>query len=231
MTAVVRERASARGAGVGTFVLVGGVPGAGKSTALARVAGCRPGVRVLDSEAARRDLRGRVPRRVPYAVYRPVVHVQHLAGVVRAVLSGPGRGAGCGDGGGSSIDGVDGVDDGARVLVVHDPATSRARRWWWARLARRAGWRPVLVMVDVGRGEALSGQEARGRVVRARAFARHWRRWAAQRAGLVAVSGGSVPYRGWAQVHVVGRRQAVAALVGVVDEADEAAPVRAGRAR
>jgi len=220
MTAVVRERATSRSAGVGTFVLVGGVPGAGKSTALARVAGCRPGVRVLDSEAARRDLRGRVARGVPYGVYRPVVHVRHLAGVVRAVLSGPGCGVGCADGAGSG-------DDGAGVLVVHDPATSRARRWWWARLARRAGWRPVLVMVDVGRGEALSGQEARGRVVRARAFARHWRRWAAQRAGLVAVSGGSAPYRGWAQVHVVGRRQAVAALVGVVDEA----PVRAGDAR
>ena len=83
-------------------------------------------------------------------------------------------------------------------------------------------------MVDVGRGEALSGQEARGRVVRARAFARHWRRWAAQRAGLVAVAAGSAPYRGWSQVHVVGRRRAVPVLVGVVDAA---APVRAGGAR
>jgi len=204
MTAVV-ERAPVRGVGAGTFVLVGGVPGAGKSTALARVAGLRPGVRVLDSEAARRDLRGRVPRGVPYAVYRPVVHVRHLAGVVRAVLRGSG----------------DGVDDGAGVLVVHDPATSRVRRWWWACLARRAGWRPVLVMVDVGRGEALSGQEARGRVVRSRAFARHWRRWAAQRAGLVAVSGGAagVPAGGWSEVHVVGRTRAVSALVGVVDAA------------
>jgi len=224
MTAVVRERATASGAGAGTFVLVGGVPGAGKSTALARVAGCRPGVRVLDSEAARRDLRRRVPRGIPYAVYRPVVHVRHLAGVVRAVLTGPGCGGDCADGGGRS----GGVDDGAGVLVVHDPATSRVRRWWWARLARRAGWRPVLVMVDVGRGEALSGQEARGRVVRARAFARHWRRWAAQRAGLVAVAAGSAPYRGWSQVHVVGRRRAVPVLVGVVDAA---APVRAGGAR
>ncbi|MCZ2264009.1 AAA family ATPase [Isoptericola sp. QY 916] len=204
MTTVVRERSAVRAAGVATFVLVGGVPGAGKSTALARVAGCRSGVRVLDSEAARRDLRGRVPRGVPYAVYRPVVHVRHLAGVVRAVLGGP--------------------RDGAGVLVVHDPATSRVRRWWWACLARRAGWRPVLVMVDVGRGEALSGQEARGRVVRGRAFARHWRRWAAQRAGLVAESGGSRegPADGWSQVRVVGRGEAVSVLVGVVDAASPA---------
>ncbi|MFE5291587.1 AAA family ATPase [Isoptericola sp. NPDC056618] len=203
MTVVVRERATACDAGVGTFVLVGGVPGAGKSTALARVAGCRPGVRVLDSEAARRDLRGRVPRGVPYGVYRPVVHVRHLAGVVRAVLGGPRERGGEG------------------VLVVHDPATSRVRRWWWACLARRAGWRPVLVMVDVGRGEALSGQEARGRVVRGRAFARHWRRWAAQRAGLLAASGGSREgsAAGWSQVHVVGRGEAVSVLVGVVDAA------------
>ncbi|MEU2201139.1 AAA family ATPase [Isoptericola sp. NPDC019482] len=190
-----------RRSAMGTFVLVGGVPGAGKSTALAWVAGLRPGVRVLDSEVVRRDLRGRVPRGVPYAVYRPVVHVRHLAGVVRAVLGGP--------------------LDGAAVLVVHDPATSRMRRWWWACLARRAGWRPVLVMVDVGRGEALSGQESRGRVVRSRAFVRHWRRWAAQRAGLVAASGGSREgsAAGWSQVHVVGRGEAVPVLVGVVDAA------------
>lgn len=219
MTAVVRERATASVvgsvAGARTFVLVGGVPGAGKSTALARVAACRPGVRVLDSDAARRELRGRVPRGVPYAVYRPVVHVRHLAGVVRAVLRGPGCGGDC-------ADGVDGVDDGARVLVVHDP-TSRVRRWWWECLARRAGWRPVLVMVDVGRSEALSGQETRGRVVRARAFARHWRRWAAQRAELARGAAG-----GWSEVHVVGRSQAVSALLGVVDAA---VPVRGRSAR
>ncbi|MEL7974987.1 AAA family ATPase [Isoptericola sp. F-RaC21] len=201
----MHERATACDDGAGSFVLVGGVPGAGKSTALAGVAG-RAGIRVLDSEAARRDLRARVPRGVPYAVYRPVVHVRHLAGVVRAVLGGP--------------------RDGARVLVVHDPATSRVRRWWWACLARRAGWRPVLVMVDVGRTEALEGQEARGRVVRAGAFARHWRRWAAQRAGLVAAAGG--PAGGWARVHVVGRREAVPSLVGVVEAA---APVRGRGAR
>lgn len=203
MTTVAVERSVVRAPRGATFVLVGGVPGAGKSTALARVAGWRPGVRVLDSEVARRDLRGRVPGVVPYAVYRPVVHVRHLAGVVRAVLRSP--------------------RDGAGVLVVHDPATSRVRRWWWACLARRAGWRPVLVMVDVGRGEALSGQEARGRVVRSRAFERHWRRWEAQRAELARGAAA-----GWSQVHVVGRSQAVSALLGVVDAA---VPVRGRGAR
>jgi predicted kinase len=200
MTAAVQERAAVREAAGTAFVLVGGVPGAGKSTALAWVAGLRPGVRVLDSESARRAVRGRVPRGVPYAVYRPVVHGWHLWGVVRAVLAGPSAEA---------------RRDGAGVLVVHDPATSRARRRWWAWVARRAGWRPVLVMVDAGRAEALSGQEARGRRVRARAFARHWRRWAAQRAGLLAASGG--PADGWSQVRVVGRGQAVGALLGAVD--------------
>ncbi|MCK9793584.1 ATP-binding protein [Isoptericola sp. 4D.3] len=196
-------RAAGRADEGATFVLVGGVPGAGKSTALAWVSGLRPGVRVLDSEQARRGLRARVPRRVPYAVYRPVVHAWHVWGVVRTVLAGP---SGWGSGG---------IGDGAGALVVHDPATSAARRRWWAWLARRGGWRPVLVMVDVERAEALSGQVARGRVVRSKAFARHWGRWAAQRERLVSVAGGADG--GWEQVCVVERAGAAGAVLSVVD--------------
>src|SRR5919107_1001908 len=67
-------------------VIVGGIPGAGKTTFLARTV--RPGdARVLDSAQVRRRLRARLGRRVPYALYRPLVHVIHLLRVWRALAA------------------------------------------------------------------------------------------------------------------------------------------------
>src|SRR5215218_6689115 len=68
----------------GAAVIVGGIPGAGKTTFLARTV--RPGdARVLDSAQVRRALRARLGRRVPYALNRPVVHAVHLLQVWRAL--------------------------------------------------------------------------------------------------------------------------------------------------
>lgn len=61
------------------MIVVGGVPGAGKSTAILRYLGV-PGVRVLDPDRVRRTLRGRA-----------AVHAVHQALVWGTVLLGPRR--------------------------------------------------------------------------------------------------------------------------------------------
>jgi predicted kinase len=142
------------------LVVLGGVPGAGKSTVLRRLRR-RPGVRVLDPDGHRDALRRNVGRVVPYRAYRPVVHTLHAVDVLGALLLGPRR--------------TDGV------LVVHDPATRPRRTTALLRLARARGWRPALVFVDTPREAALAGQHARGRVLASRSFDGHWRRWSQQR--------------------------------------------------
>lgn len=174
------------------LVLVGGVPGAGKSTLLARVADDRPGARVLDPDAHRRRMAALLPG-VPYRLCRPVVHTLHAVDTLRAVLRGPAA-----------------YPDG--VLFVHDPATRSGRREALARLARWCGWQPVLVLVDVPRQAALDGQVERGRVVRARSFARHWERSAAQRSGLADAVATRRPVGSWAEVHLVDRSTALPAV-------------------
>src|SRR5215216_1996980 len=68
-------------------VVVAGIPGAGKTTFIAWTV--RPGdARVLDSAQVRRRLRARLGRRVPYALYRPLVHALHLLRVWRALGGG-----------------------------------------------------------------------------------------------------------------------------------------------
>jgi hypothetical protein len=125
------------------MVVVGGVPGAGKSTAL-RPYGADRSVLVLDPDAVRDRLR-----------WRPLVHLVHQLAVWLVVLAGPGD----------------------RVLLVHETATRRRRRESLLRLASWRGWEPTLVLVDVGRADALLGQHDRGRMVDPAAFDRHWRRW------------------------------------------------------
>lgn len=141
-------------------VLVGGVPGAGKTTAIARVSGELPLVDALDPEAFRDRMRRRLPEGTDYAAYRPLVHTLHALRVLLVLLRGPVPG---------------------RTLVVHDPATRPRRRRLFAWLARRRGWDPVLVYVDVPRALAETGQVLRGRVVDPASFAGHWARWEALR--------------------------------------------------
>jgi predicted kinase len=145
-------------------VLVGGVPGAGKTTAIARVAGELPWVDALDPEAVRDQICRILPEEAEYAAYRPLVHTLHALRVLLALLRGPYPG---------------------RTLVVHDPATRPRRRRWFAWLARMRGWDPALVYVDVPRALAETGQVLRGRVVDPVSFAGHWARWEALRAAAV----------------------------------------------
>jgi predicted kinase len=142
-----------RGGAHGVLVVVGGLPGGGKTTLLRRLlAEGAPGVVGLDSE----DVAARVQRvavRFPYRVVRPLVHAWHRVRVLRAV-AGP-----------------------APVVVLTDPWT---RPWWRAavlRTARRAGRSVRLVLLDTSREMAESGQTARGRGIPERSMRRHATRW------------------------------------------------------
>ena len=166
-------------------VLVGGVPGAGKSTVLARVASF-PGLDVLDPDGCRVWLRAVLPAAVPYSAYRPVVHVVHTFRVLVTLLLGPLPG---------------------RTLLVHDPATRARRRQLFVRLARARCWEPVLVYLDVARPVAESGQVRRGRVVDPVSFSGHWSRWTALRTKLLD-DAGSLDGRDWSEVVLTDRERA-----------------------
>jgi predicted kinase len=136
-----------------SLILLAGVPGAGKSTLLQRMnwPSRRRRVRVLDSASVRDRLRP-VLGRVPYARWRPVVHVIHYVRTVAAIaLGGP--------------------------IVVHDCLTRPWVRWMFGTLARWTGLQVHLLLLDVTEQEALSGQVARGRQVRGDSFRLHCRRW------------------------------------------------------
>lgn len=138
------------------LIMVGGVPGAGKSTAMARVLPYLRGVDALDSEDERRRLSAIAPG-VPYPYLRPMVHAVHQTRALAELLRGPA---------------------GRNGLIVHDPATRPARLKVIGTLAQARGWRPVLIFIEVGREQALAGQRARGRIVDQDRFDGHWRRWA-----------------------------------------------------
>ncbi|MFD8551036.1 AAA family ATPase [Streptomyces fradiae] len=127
-------------------VVVSGLPGSGKSTLIRRVAPDR----AVDSQDARERWEARVPRLLPYALYRPLVRAAHYAGL-RARLR-----------------------DG-RGVVVHDCGTQSWVRRWLAREARRRGGALHLLLLDVDPETARDGQRRRGRGVSAYAFARHRR--------------------------------------------------------
>ena len=126
------------------LVVVTGLPGSGKSTLMRRTV---PGRRI-DSQDTRDRWDGRMPRFLPYAVYRPLVRLAHYAGLRRALRTGEG-------------------------VVVHDCGTQAWVRRWLAREARRRGGTLHLLMLDVTPEEALAGQRDRGRGVSRYAFLRH----------------------------------------------------------
>jgi hypothetical protein len=136
------------------LVLVGGVPGAGKTTAIAQATDDLVQVGSIDPEHISWWLRRRLPAAVPYRAYRWVVHLGHTLRVLGRLLNGPVAG---------------------RRLVVHDPGTRAGRRRLFLGLAQLAGWRTVQLYVDVDRSAARDGQLRRGRVVRS--FDRHWLSW------------------------------------------------------
>ncbi|WP_370465880.1 AAA family ATPase [Nocardia sp. GTS18] len=146
-----------------TAVLIfAGVPGAGKSTALHRLFGADPnaelpvrtaaGALVLDSNHARNRLRHRLGR-VPYPLWRPLVHLAHYRAIRAALL----------------------VADGP--VAIHDCATFAWSRRLIARWARSGEREVHMVLIDVPATQARRGQVTRGRRVNTVAFGAHCRRW------------------------------------------------------
>ncbi|MER6556864.1 AAA family ATPase [Streptomyces sp. NPDC001027] len=128
------------------LVVVTGLPGSGKSTLMTRAV---DGVRI-DSQDTRDRWDARMPRVLPYALYRPLVRLAHYAGLRRALRGGGG-------------------------VVVHDCGAQAWVRDWLARAARRRGGALHLLVLDVGADTALRGQRERGRGVSRYAFLRHRR--------------------------------------------------------
>ncbi|GGW74268.1 ATP-binding protein [Streptomyces lucensis JCM 4490] len=127
-------------------VAVTGLPGSGKSTLMRRVVRGRR----VDSQDTRDRWDARVPARVPYALYRPLVRLAHYAALRRALRT-------------------------AEGVVVHDCGSQPWVRAWLAREARRRGGTLRLLLLDVSPETARDGQRERGRGVSRYAFRRHRR--------------------------------------------------------
>jgi predicted kinase len=140
------------------LVVVGGLPGSGKTSLLRRWLAAEPTRIVgLDSE----DVAARVRAagvRLPYRLLRPAVHLLHRARVLRVVLG------------------------TAPLVVLTDPWTDPRWRSLVLRAAHSAGRALRLVALDAPPAVAAQGQDQRRRVVPARSMRRHaarWRRFAA----------------------------------------------------
>lgn len=143
-------------------LVVAGLPGAGKSTVLRRFFGTTTdaeqpcggpqGSVVLDSLQVRNRLRHRLGR-IPYALWRPVVHVAHFAGI-RAALR-----------------------DTDGPVVIHDCATVGWARRVIAFWAAGYGRELHMLLLDVPATVAKAGQHARGRRSNRMAFVLHCFRW------------------------------------------------------
>jgi ABC-type cobalamin/Fe3+-siderophores transport system ATPase subunit len=134
----------------GSLVVIAGLPGAGKTSLLRRLAATAPtDVVALDSEDVATHLR-RLP--VGYRVLRPLVHALHLLTVLAAV-SGP-----------------------VSCVLTTDPLTAPGRRLLLGTAARLTGRRLHVIVVEASIAEALNGQWTRGRRLGSRRMSRHIRR-------------------------------------------------------
>lgn len=133
----------------GSLVLAAGLPGAGKTTLVRRLADADR-VHALDSEDIARAL-ARVP--LPYRLLRPLVHTAHLARVVVALWSTHPR------------------------VLTSDPLTSPLRRRLLRTAARLSGRQLHVVLVHASPAQARDGQQRRGRRLSRRRMTRHEARY------------------------------------------------------
>lgn len=143
-------------------VLFAGIPGAGKSTALRKLFGTEPdaeeapvspgGALVLDSIQARNSWRHRLSR-LPYPLWRPLVHLVHFRRIWIALR------------------------DHTGPVVVHDCGTVAFTRRLLTGWAARHGRELHMVLLDVPAATAREGQYARGRRVGRVSFNWHVLRW------------------------------------------------------
>ena len=134
------------------LVVIGGLPGSGKTRLLRRLLRTDPGATALDSELLTGRLRD-AGVRVPYRLLRPWVHAWHRWRVLRAV-AGP-----------------------APVVVLTDPWTSPRWRATVLGAARWSGRAVRLVLLDVPPELAERGQRDRGRAIAPGSMRRHVARW------------------------------------------------------
>jgi hypothetical protein len=163
------------------LVLIGGLPGAGKTRLLTRLLDGDGGGTVcgLDSQYVAERLRD-AGVRLPYPVLRPLVHAWHRLTVWR-VVRGP-----------------------VPVVLVTDPLTSQRRRAALIGAGRRSGREVRLLLLDVPAEVAVRGQARRRRTVGARSMARHARGWRS----LLSELGGDAGVRGVDGAVVVRRDEA-----------------------
>ncbi|WP_098730837.1 AAA family ATPase [Brevibacterium epidermidis] len=176
------------------LIVVAGVPGAGKTEALRTLRVRSPRARLADPEGMRRRLRHWLPW-LPYGIVRPILHtIAHLR-VLAQIFNKPGG-----------------------PLVIHDPGTRRWSRRLIVRLAGILGYRPMIVFIDTDRDSALCGQAQRKRLVRRRAFDRHWRRWSELRERILRGDslGDGEP---WGRVVLSHRGAVVDDVLGLLDTA------------
>lgn len=154
MTAVLRASAAAPTALAvavrpRSLVVLAGLPGAGKTTLLGRLDAAEP-VTVLDSDQIREWIQARVS--LPYRSYRLLVHLAHRFRVFWHALFSPG------------------------LLVVHEPSTRPGTRAMLLVMGILSGRPRHFLWLDASAAEALNGQIARHRMIRAHSFERHVRR-------------------------------------------------------
>lgn len=143
-------------------VIVTGVPGAGKSTALRMLFGAtndaiqptvgQDGAVLLDSAHSRNWWHLRLGR-IPYPLWLPIVHITHYLRIRAALF------------------------DVRGPVVIHDCGTRQWVRGLVALWARAAGRQVHMIMIDAPAEAALAGQISRGREVSRLSFKVHCLKW------------------------------------------------------